>query len=149
MLNRLRSEQLFKMSKSERKENLRKLMLEAVQGVLDESADICNACVVIYNVLQACEAYCKEISEEDFLSLKAMWSDLEEFPKDEKRLKYSPEELLVLDDEEKKAVDFYKDDLKDICRKILASDIPNMGPPEDPYAWPSDEQLKIWNNNKK
>lgn len=30
MLNRLRSEQLFKMSKSERKENLRKLMLEAV-----------------------------------------------------------------------------------------------------------------------
>ena len=137
---------MLKMTGEEREKWVFKEFMDSLMGILDESADISKACVVVHNVMWTTKEFLEKIDKDDALSLKGIWSDLEEFPKDEKRLKYSPKELLALDEEEKKAVEFYKDTLKSICRKILASDIPKMGPKEDPYAWPSDEKLRIWDN---
>ena len=123
-----------------------KEFMDSVKGILDESVDISKACTIVHASLCNTPEYLEKVNEKDALCLTGIWSDLEEFPKDEARLKYSPEALAELDEEEKKAVAWHKDSLKDICRKILASDIPNMGPPEDPYSWPSDEQLKILNS---
>ena len=134
------------MTGEERDKMVFKEFMDSLKGILDESVDISKACTVVHNMIWTTDDYLEKINEKDALSLKGIWSDLEEFPKDEERLNYSSEELLASDNEEKKAVEFYKDSLKDICRKILASDIPNMGPPEDPYSWPSDEQLRILNS---
>ena len=96
--------------------------IDSVKGILDESVDIPKACTIIRSTLCNTPEYFEKINEKDVLYLVGISSE-------------NPEKI-----------DAYKDDLKAICRKILASDIPNMGPPEDPYAWPSDEQLRIWNN---
>ena len=123
-----------------------KEFIDSLKGILDESVDISKACSVVHNTICTNDEYIKKINEKDASYLEGIWSELCGFPKDEERLKYSQEDLTELDEEEKKAIEWYKEDLKDICRKILSSEIPNMGPPEDPYAWPSDEQLRIWDN---
>lgn len=133
---------MHKMTSEEYVETLRLKMLEEAQGIIDESVDIPKACISIYEFLSDESEYSARIAKEDMQQLKLIWGDLYEFAQDEERLKLTSHELAQFDKEGKKTVDFYKESLKDICRKILSSDIPNMRAyTEDPLSWPYSDDV--------
>ena len=135
-----------KMIGKEYEEVCRQNILKTAQQILDEAIDIGDGCSLLYKALAVSEIYREKISQEDYFFLLGLDDDIEMFPKGKAREIYSTEALKKFDEEEKELLAFHKANIIKTCKNILSSEIPNMGPPEDLYAWPSDEQLRIWNN---
>lgn len=76
--------------------------MNSVTGILNDSVDISKACSVVHNTIWTTDEFLKQIDEKKALYLKGIWSELIEFPKDEKRLSYTQEELRIFDEKEKK-----------------------------------------------